>query len=131
LPLAIADALYLDGSWHRLENTLLQLDMPGKNTFELPDLQKERDEAACNILMSQKTLRLFGDEVLRELRTKKRYAEERGLDNPEDCDNGDDTVCSYTDMIMLYDRIQGDIKGLKRNSRESDDTLESAENALP
>ncbi len=132
LPLAIADALYLDGSWHRLESTLIALELPDKNVFERADLRKERDEAACNILMSQKTLRLFGTKVLTDLRQKKRYAEERGLDNPEDCDAGDTMVCTYTEMVQLYDRIQGDIKALRRNARitEEQSLLEATANDL-
>lgn len=121
LPLAIADALYIDGNWHRLELTLMELELPNKNAFELSELRKERDEAACNILMSQKTLRIFGDDVMLKLREKKRYAEERGLDNPDDCDAGDDLACTYTELIQIYDRIQGDIKALRRNSRIADD----------
>jgi len=123
LPLAIADALYVDGSWHRLESTVMQLDL-GQDTLssiDKRDLRIERDEAACNILMSQKTLRLFGPDVLSELRDKKRYAEDRGLDDTEKCDAGDDLVCNYTESITLYQRINSDIKALRIRSRIASD----------
>ena len=133
LPLAIADSLYLDGSWHRFDSTVLQLELPADNPFAKMDLKNERDEAACNILMSQKTLRLFGDDVLRELRNKKRYAEERGLDNPDDCDAGDMLACEYTDLIAIYDSIQTDIKSLRNVTRLQDesDVLETAVSNQP
>lgn len=133
LPLAVADSLYLDGSWHRFESTLIQLELPTDDPFAKSDLRNERDEAACNILMSQKTLRLFGDDVLSELRSKKRYAEERGLDNPDDCDAGDMLACEYTDLIAIYDSIQTDIKSLRNISRlnEEIDPLETAVSDLP
>jgi len=128
LSLAIADALYLDGSWHRLDSTLMQLEQTDLSFVDQSDLMKERDEAACNILMSQQTLRMFGKDVLRELRNKKRYAEDRGLDDPADCDAGDDLVCEYTDLIMVYDRLQLDIRALRTRGRlDSEDELANSE----
>jgi len=117
LPFAIADALYLDGSWHRFDNTLIALEALDLNATKRRSLRLERDEAACNILMSQKTLQLFGADVLRELRNKKRYAEDRGLDDPMDCDAGDALVCSHTDLIDVYERIRSDIKALSNRER--------------
>lgn len=121
LPLAIADALYLDGSWHRLDSTVLQLEKDDLSSIDRADLRNERDEAACNILMSQKMLRVFGPDILRDLRNKKRYAEDRGLDDPADCVSGDEVACTYTDLITLYERIQMDIKALRSRSRIASD----------
>lgn len=117
LPFAIADALYLDGSWHRFDSTLILLEDLSLSATKKNVLRKERDEAACNILMSQKTLELFGADVLRELRNKKRYAEDRGLDDPADCDAGDMIVCEHTDLIDVYARIQSDIKAMRTRAR--------------
>ena len=119
LPLAVADALYLDGSWHRLDIKMDQLSNEPGNAVTRSDLNREIDEAACNILMSQQTLRLFGTKTLRALRDQKRYAEDRGLDNPDDCDAGDDLVCKYTDTIAIYERIQADIRSLKLNEKQN------------
>lgn len=126
LPLAIADSLYLDGSWHRLESTLQQLQLSTNSSIELADLRRERDEAACNILMSQRTLRLYGAEVMKTLNTKKRYAEDRGLDDPADCEAGDMVVCEHTDSITLFERMKSDIRSLTvspRVSQTQQDTL--------
>jgi len=124
LPLAIADALYLDGSWHRLEATLSQMQLSTTATYEYEDLMRERDEAACNILMSQKTLRMFGADVLAQLRDSKRYAEDMGLDDPEDCEAGQINVCEHIDNIDLYKRISSDIRALTRTSRNNDNTVD-------
>lgn len=132
LPFAIADALYLDGSWHRFDSTLLSLEELNLNATKRRELRLERDEAACNILMSQKTLQLFGADVLRELRNKKRYAEDRGLDDPADCDAGDMLVCTHTDLIDVYQRIRSDIKALSTRGRvasdEDKDVLATSDN---
>jgi len=128
LPLAIADSLYLDGNWHRLESTLMRLELESNSSIELADLRRERDEAACNILMSQKTLRLYGNEVMKELNAKQRYAEERGLDDPAECDAGDLVVCEHTDSITLFERIKNDIRSLKNSPRVSDDEQQQMAN---
>lgn len=117
IAMALADALYLDGSWHRLEATLAEMARSSFNHPEIDDLSRQRDEAACNILMSQLTLRMFGEQTLAQLRAKKRYAEDRGLDNPDDCDAGDISICEYTDNIALYHRLLSDIKALATMAR--------------
>jgi len=125
LPMAIADALYLDGSWHRLEAKLSQLEITALGSAEYELLKAERDEAACNISMSQKTLRMFGEKTLAKLRGQKRHAEDMGWDNPEDCDAGIARVCEHTDNIALYNRIRSDIRALSIAARTSDDSLDA------
>jgi len=102
LATAIADALYLDGSWHRLEQTLSEIKLSELRSPRYFELARERDEAACNILMSQKTLRMFGERALAELRTKKQHAETNGLDKPDECDAGNLDICEHTNDIALY-----------------------------
>jgi len=127
LPIAVADALYLDGSWHRLEATLAQLELTSKGSLEYHELADERDEAACNILMSQKTLRMFGQKAVDMLRTRKRYAEDMGWDNPNDCDAGLPNRCDHSDNIALYHRILSDSKALGRTARIGNDAPEDSE----
>ncbi len=129
LALAIADALYLDGSWHRFEAKMSQMEIHTPGSVEYNDLRLERNEAACNILMSQKTLRLFGESVLKKLRTQKRHAENIGWDNPADCEAGDLKICEHTDNIDLYHRIVSDLQTLGSTARIDDDSLQKSENA--
>lgn len=126
---AIADALYLDGSWHRYEVTMSQMELYTQGSIEYDDLRLERNEAACNILMSQKTLRLFGESVLKKLRNQKRHAENMGWDNPVDCDAGDLRICEHTDNIDLYLRIVSDVQALGSTTRINNDSLQKSENA--
>jgi len=78
---AIADGLYLDGSWLRFDATVNQLELTthDHSSIEYHDLLKERNEAACNILMSQKTLQLYGKHALKQLQTQKRKAIDMGV----------------------------------------------------
>lgn len=124
LATAIADALYLDGSWHRLEQTLSEIKLSELRSPRYFELARERDEAACNILMSQKTLRMFGERALAELRTKKQHAETNGLDKPDECDAGNLDICEHTNDIALYNRILADIQALSGTARTNDDSLE-------
>ena len=117
LAMAVADALYIDGSWHRFDAKMSQMKLTNKNTAKYDDLRTERNEAACNILMSQKTLRMFSKLVLAQLRTQKRFAEDMGWDDPADCENGDLGVCEHTDNIALYNRILSDVVALRKVGR--------------
>jgi len=112
LALAIADALYLDGSWHRLSGKLIEYNNHVGSSVEKQHVKMDVNEAACNILMSQKILKLFAEDVLKELKRDKRYAENRGWDTYEDCLDGNTTACEYADKTALFDRIQTDIKNL-------------------
>jgi len=126
---AVADALYLDGSWHRLDATVSQMKLSTHDRAEYDDLRKERNEAVCNILMSQKTLRLYGEYVLKQLRTQKRQAEKLGLDNRADCDAGDLSICEHTDNIDLYHRIMYDLQALSNTARVTNTNLENNKTA--
>lgn len=112
LALAIADALYLDGSWHRLTGKLSEFNNHFGSAAEKQHLKLDVNEAACNILMSQKILKLYAEDALKDLKRDKRYAEDRGWDNYDDCLEGNTTACEYADKTALYDRIQIDIKNL-------------------
>lgn len=112
LALAIADALYLDGSWHRLSGKLIEYNNHVGSSAEKQHVKLDVNEAACNILMSQKILKLYAEDALKDLRRDKRYAEDRGWDTYDDCLEGNTTACQYADKTALYDRIQLDIKNL-------------------
>lgn len=112
LALAIADALYLDGSWHRLTGKLSEFNNHYGSSADQQHLKLDVNEAACNILMSQKILKLYAEDVLKDLKRDKRYAENRGWDTYDECLDGNTTACDYADKTALYDRIQTDIKTL-------------------
>lgn len=86
LNFAVADSLYLDGNWHRYEAAIAQLQSASTGAAQARELEAGVSDAACDILISQETLKRFGDEALRSMRTKARNAEDRGSDYPELCD---------------------------------------------
>ncbi len=112
--LAVADALYLDGSWHRYEGYALDLAKEQHNASKKISIRASLDEAACNIRMSQTILRKYTTAALKELRVSKRYAEDRGYDTPAACDLGEVEPCEIFSMYELYKRMMQDLKALKQ-----------------
>ncbi len=111
--LAVADALYLDGSWHRYDNLKLQLRGEAHDAAKKFEISTALEEAACEILMSQKIIKKFTRFTLKELKSVKVDAQARGYDTPDACDGGDFVACDYYSKIELYQRMLLDIKALK------------------
>jgi len=119
---AVADALYLDGAWERLNSALAKMEQPNTSSDEYASLTLERDEAACQILMSQTTLQKYGQKVFDDLKAKSNLAKQSGMTNPDECAAGDITVCKNIDTIALYDRIVFDINALGSTGTSKTDT---------
>jgi len=111
--LAVADALYLDGSWHRYDTHALELAMQTHDASKKIEIGTALEEAACNILMSQTILRKYTGRALTELRASKREAEDRGYDTPEACGLDEPEACEIYSKYELYKRMMQDIKALK------------------
>lgn len=112
LALAVADALYIDASWHHYDLTEeAWLDTPVKSSQRY-DRHSEMVEASCMVLMSQQILKQFAEDTAAKLRLQARHAEERGYDIPDVCDSGDMVACEYYDALMLYQRMSKDAKAL-------------------
>ena len=113
LPLAVADALYLDGAWHRLEEALAARR---RDAFDGPPpatLDRRVDEAACDVMMSQRILRTHATDVLAGLRRRARETEERGYDDGIACETGDVVACEHVDALALYRRMVADLIALR------------------
>ncbi len=113
---AVVDALYMDANWHR-HSSLNEILLSETDRLKRFELRRDVETAACEILMSQQALKQFGPSVLNSLRSKKREAENRGMDNPDDCDGSDSEVCQFIDAIFLYDQMQADIVSLRMNTK--------------
>ncbi len=110
---AVADALYMDGGWHRYETSYqLWIDSPA-SAASTPDLRDQMVEDACNVMISQQLLRKYGNEVRSRLRQKVLVAEERGFDQPEPCNAGINEACSYLNAVKLYQHMLADARALK------------------
>ncbi len=111
--LAVADALYLDGTWHRYDNYQRDLAAERHDAAKKLALTSSIEEAACDILMSQATLKKFSSRTLKELRKIRLEAEARAFDTPEACDQGDMLACDYYSKVELLKRMKQDIQALK------------------
>jgi len=115
---AVADALYLDGSWHRYEASYeAWLAAPAGSTRKFETLNHMRD-ASCDVLMSQSLLSKFGDSVMKALAKRARDAEEKGFDIEQPCLEGVAEACEYYDDVLLYSRLKQDAYAL-RQARQS------------
>ena len=111
---AVADALYMDGGWHRYQTSYLQWrDEPAASDKD-PLLRASVQEAACSVMMSQQLLRDFAGEVIDELQRTARLAEARGFDTPEPCEAGVEQACEYLDSVELYQRLLIDAWALRQ-----------------
>lgn len=116
---AIADALYIDGSWHRYEASYqvwLQTPTSSPESFEAHDLMQE---ASCDVMMSQTLLRKFANDAMVILRKHMRTAEERGYDVEQPCLDGIPEACELFDFVQYYKQIQIDSASLRRSRFES------------
>lgn len=109
----VADALYMDGGWHRYETSYrLWINAPASAVSTLV-LRDQMIEDACNVMISQLLLRKYAEEVRARLHQSALTAEERGYDQPEPCHAGIDKACSYLEAVELYRRMLADARALR------------------
>jgi len=113
IDIAVADALYLDGAWHRHDESVEAArngtpDAPGREA-----LRRAEREATCDLLIAQQIIRLHAEPTMASLRQRVREAEERGLDDPLLCDTGDPRACESLDTIERYRRMAADLAALR------------------
>lgn len=126
---AVADALYLDGSWHRYEsNHASWLEAPS-NSSEYFELQDQMLEAACDVMMSQSLLLSFAKDVLAQLNKRVARAEELGFDDELPCQQEIAEACSYFASVQLFARFQKDAIALHRDRK--DDVVPATGASLP
>jgi len=110
---AVSDALYIDGNWMRYEASVVKWQSARHQTAKAWVLQREMDEAACEVLMSQRTLHEYTGKVMTSLKRRVRRAKELGYINASVCDGANPQACSYFEAIGLRQRLATDIKALR------------------
>lgn len=116
---AIADALYMDGSWHRYVSNYeawLQTPASSPESFEA---REHMLEASCDVMMSQTLLRKYADDAIAMLRKHMRTAEERGYDIEQPCLDGIPEACELFELVQYYKQIQADSTSLRRSRLDS------------
>lgn len=109
---AVADALYLDTTWHhfneRHEHWVgLQPSSPAWQSS-----YRDMMVASCAILMAQKILLQFGNQVEKQLSLRALQAEARGFDEPGPCDLNIPGACQFYSDAQLYTQIKQDARAL-------------------
>ncbi len=116
---AIADALYIDGSWHRYTSSYeVWLNTP-TSSADSYEAREQMLEASCDVMMSQTLLRNFAEAAMAVLRKQVRTAEERGYDIEQPCLEGIPEACEFFDYVQYYKRIQADSASLRRSRFDS------------
>ncbi|MFK7992704.1 MAG: hypothetical protein AB8B87_01110 [Granulosicoccus sp.] len=115
---AVADALYMDGSWHRYETNYQTWMEAPTSSSESYDSREQMLEASCEIMMAQTLLRNYAKDVVQLLRKRFRQAEERGFDIQQPCLAGEEQACEFFDSVQLLARIQSDAISLQRTRGE-------------
>ena len=111
---AVADALYLDGSWHRY-NSSRQAWLEAPSSSAQSHVHRDQmEEAACDVMMSQTILKQYADAVIHRLKKQVLEAEERGFDVETPCLQGSPQACALFQSVQMYKQLQIDAKALKR-----------------
>ena len=122
LATAVADALYLDGSWHRYESSYQAwLESPAGSAQGF-DARDRMLEASCQIMMSQTLLRNHANDVVKVLAKQVRTAEERGFDVEQPCLDGIADACALYDAVQLFKQVKRDASALRMERAESAST---------
>ena len=114
IALTVADALYIDGSWHRYQSSYDEWLAAPTSSTESYLHREEMLNASCHIMMSQLLLKRYADDVMDRLKEKVQIAEERGFDNELPCEQGIAEACDYFESTQLYARLQRDAAALRR-----------------
>lgn len=105
LPQAVANALYLDGSWQRYEMAYQAwYDLPA-STSERYLKHREMMQASCEIMISQKLLRDFAGTVIQSLNRQVQQMEADDATADKSCHDDEQPACSLHESVLLYEQI--------------------------
>ena len=110
---AVADALYIDGNWHRYETGVDSWLNSKTTAAETYVLQLEVQDAACEIMMAQETIRMFANDVLRVLQRRADQAMASGNDKPSACNGYSEKACASYANFELFRRMVIDLQALE------------------
>lgn len=113
LAVAVADALWLDGAWHRHARLAEVAEREGS-----PSARAALDAAACDVLMSQDTLLRHGERALARLSRRAANAVDLGRDTEAACDGFSAGACRDYEALLLHRRARADARALAAPRRE-------------
>jgi len=112
LAAAVADALFLETAWHRYAEQVIQMETNPPTGLAYLELQVAIEESACDIQMSQLTVKNYVEIAVKELKIRADAAKRRGNTRFEQCDGTDERVCADVDAYALFERVEKDIETL-------------------
>lgn len=110
---AVADALFLEASWHRYAESVIRIESDPPKGFAYLELQAEISDSACEVQMSQITLKNYAGNAVERMKLNASNAELRGNTQFEQCDGTNAQVCADVDAYSLYERVQMDLDTLR------------------
>lgn len=110
---AVADALFLEAAWHRYSASVVKMETDPPRGLAYLELQVEIEDSACEIQMSQITLKNYAERAVNKLEANAELAKLRGHTDYEKCDAGDDLACEDIDALKLFERVQLDLDTLR------------------
>ncbi len=110
---AVADALFLEAAWHRYAEQVIEMETDPPEGLAYLQLQVSIEESACEIQMSQLTIRNYVKDAVRVLKKRAELAEKRGNTDYSSCDGTNEKVCEDVDAYDLYQRVLMDLETLR------------------
>ena len=110
---AVADALFLEATWHRYSEQVIRMETDPPEGLAYLQLQVDIEELACDIQMSQATVRNYAARAVKQLEMKANQAEERGNTDYSQCVELNSSVCDDVDDYQLYQRVLMDLETLR------------------
>jgi len=115
---AVLEALFLEASWHRYEIEVSEMQNGGLSGLEKLQKKFEVEASACDIQMSQLTLKQYADQALVDISEEAAIAKEKGDANKRLCDGGDGEACRAMNAGARLERFMMDLETLRTERKE-------------
>ncbi len=113
LEAAVADALFLEATWHRYAEQVIRMETDPPIGLARLELQAELSDSACEIQMSQLTLKNYASQAVNNIERNAELAERRGHTDYDQCDGSNELVCADVEAYSLNERVQLDLRTLR------------------
>lgn len=113
LDAAVADALFLEAAWHRYSAQVIEKETDPPRGLAFLQLQVDIEESACDIQMSQTTIRNYVVRAVKKIESKAELAEKRGNTDYSQCENPSSTECNDVEAYQLHQRVLMDLETLR------------------
>jgi len=110
---AVVDALFLEAAWHRYSSQITMKENEPPKGLRYLQLQIDIEESACEIQMSQTTIRNYAAHAVKKIEDKAELAEQRGNTDYSQCEDPSSSECADVEAYQLYKRVLMDLETLR------------------